>query len=169
MTISSLNYQTEVLKMNPLDMIEQIVADHEWPFDRQGDDELTVGLGGSFCEYQLWFSWREDIGALHFSCAFDMKVAPNRRRDMHTLIVTLNEKLMIGHFDLWTDEGLLLFRHALLLRGGTGATNEQIEDLVEIALSECERFYPAFQFLIWGGKSVQEALAAAVLECAGRA
>ena len=36
MTISSLNYQTEVLKMNPLDMIEQIVADHEWPFDRQG-------------------------------------------------------------------------------------------------------------------------------------
>ena len=34
-----------------------------------------------------------------------------------------------------------------------GASAEQIEDLVEIALSECERFYPAFQLVVWGGKN----------------
>ena len=156
-------------KLNPLDLIEQLVADHEWPFDRQGDEELTVGLGGKFCEFQLWFSWREEVGALHFSCAFDMKVPETRRRDMHSLIVALNEKLAIGHFDLWRDEGVVLFRYALLLRGSGGATSEQIEDLVEIALSECERFYPAFQFLIWGGKTPEEAVAAAMLETVGEA
>ena len=142
---------------NPLDLVEQIVSDHEWPFDRQGDDELTVGVGGKWCDYQLWFSWREEIGALQFSCAFEFKIGDSRRRDLHSLIVLLNEKLLIGHFDLWQDEGMLVFRHALLLRG-IGPTSEQIEDLVEIALSECERFYPAFQFTIWGGKSPREVI-----------
>jgi hypothetical protein len=160
---------SEVARSNPLDLVEQLVSEHEWPFDRQGEDELTVGLGGNFCEYQLWFSWREELGALQFSCAFDMKVPGPRRRDMHSLLVLVNEKVMIGHFDLWTDEGLVVFRHAMLLRGGPGATSEQIEDLVEIALSECERFYPAFQFLIWGGKSPEDAIAASMIETAGEA
>ena len=161
--------RTATLPVNPLDMIEQIVVEHEWAFDRQGDDELTVGLGGNFCEFQLWCSWREEIGAMHLSCAFDMKVPETRRRDMHTLLVLINEKMPIGHFDLWKDEGLVLFRHALLLRGGQGATAEQVEDLVEIALSECERFYPAFQFLIWGGRSPEDAIAGAMLETVGEA
>jgi hypothetical protein len=161
--------RSEVATINPLDMIEQLVSEHEWAFDRQGDDELTVGIGGNYCEFQLWFSWREEIGAMHLSCAFDMKVPEKRRRDMHSLLVLINEKMPIGHFDLWRDEGLVLFRHALLLRGGARVTTEQVEDLVEIALSECERFYPAFQFLIWGGKTAEEAVAAAMLETAGEA
>ena len=41
-----------------------------------------------------------------------------------------------------------MFRHAVLFRDGTGASGELIEDLVDIAVSECERFYPAFQFVI---------------------
>ena len=32
--------------------------------------------------------------------------------------------------------------------------------LVEAALDECERFYPVFQFVLWGGKSPTEAIAA---------
>ncbi|MBN9530728.1 MAG: YbjN domain-containing protein [Alphaproteobacteria bacterium] len=165
----ALIHEWQETRLNPLDLIEQIVSDHEWSFDRQGDDELTVALAGNYCEYQLWFSWREELSALHFSCAFDLKVPLNRRRDMHSLIVMLNEKLVVGHFDLWKDEGLCLYRHALLLRGSRGATPEQIEDLVEIALSESERAYPAFQFLIWGGKSPEDAVAAALLETVGEA
>jgi len=41
--------------------------------------------------------------------------------------------------------------------------------LIEIAITECERFYPAFQFVIWGGKSPAEAIAAAMLETVGEA
>ena len=45
-----------------------------------------------------------------------------------------------------------------------GASVEQIEDLVDIAISECERFYPAFQLVVWGGKPADEAIAAAMIE-----
>ncbi len=62
-----------------------------------------------------------------------------------------------------------MFRQTILLRGIRCASVEQIEDLVEIALNECERFYPAFQFVLWGGKEPQEAILAAMLETEGEA
>ena len=46
---------------------------------------------------------------------------------------------------------------------------EQLEDLVDISLNECERFYPAFQFVVWGGKKPAEAIEAAILETCGEA
>ena len=37
------------------------------------------------------------------------------------------------------------------------------------AVTECERFYPAFQHVIWAGKTPSEAIEAAVFETAGEA
>jgi hypothetical protein len=62
-----------------------------------------------------------------------------------------------------------MFRHTVLLRGSSGASVEQLEDLVDIARSECERFFPAFQFVLWAGRSPREALEAAMLETVGEA
>ncbi len=55
------------------------------------------------------------------------------------------------------------------MRGQMEPTLEQMEDLVETALIECEKFYPAFQYVIWGGKSATEAIAAAMIETVGEA
>jgi hypothetical protein len=57
----------------------------------------------------------------------------------------------------------------VLLRGIGAASVEQVEDLVDIALSECERFYPAFQLVIFGGKPAEEAMTAAIIEPIGEA
>ena len=62
-----------------------------------------------------------------------------------------------------------MYRHALPLRGTVGLTREQVEDLVETALLECERFYPAFQFVVWGGKTAEEAILASMIDTAGEA
>jgi hypothetical protein len=62
-----------------------------------------------------------------------------------------------------------IYRHSVLLRGTPSASEESIEDLVDIAITECERFFPAFQFTLWEGKSPSDALEAAMLECAGEA
>ena len=43
------------------------------------------------------------------------------------------------------------------------------ETLVEAALDECERFYPVFQFVLWGDKTPKEAIAAALVDTAGEA
>ncbi len=154
---------------NPLDLVERMVSANDWAFDRRSDDEMAVEVPGKWCDYSLYFAWRQDIGALHFTCAFDMRVQAQRRREMHELLGQVNERMWLGHFALWADEGVPMFRHAVLLRGLGGASMELLEDLVDIALTECERFYPAFQFAIWGGKSPDEAIQAALLDTVGEA
>ena len=85
------------------------------------------------------------------------------------LKILLNEKLWLGHFDLSSEDGMPMFRHTLLLRGAGPASVEQLEDLVDISVSESDRYYPAFQFVIWGGKTPKEALDAALIEVVGEA
>ncbi len=154
---------------NPLDLVEQLVTANDWPFDRRSDDEMAVEVPGRWCDYSLYFAWREDIGALHFTCALDIKVQSVKKAQLYELLAAVNERLWLGHFGMWTEEGVPMFRHAVLLRGLGGASMEQIEDLVDIAVSECERFYPAFQFVIWGGKSANDAISAAMLDTVGEA
>ena len=158
-----------VAKVNPLELVERVVSANEWNFDRTSDREIAVELAGQWCDYRLFFSWREDVHALHFTCAFDVRIPAPKFREIHTLIALVNEKLWLGHFDLWAEEGLPMFRHALLLRGTRGLVREQLEDLVEVAIAECERFYPAFQFVVWGGKAPDDALTASILETVGEA
>ncbi len=154
---------------NPLDVVEQIIAANEWAFERRSDGEMAAEAPGKWCDYGLYFSWSHEISAMHFSCAFDLKVPANRRDKLFELLALANEKLWIGHFGLETDEGVPVFRHSVLLRGAPGASAESLEDLVDIALTECERFFPAFQFVLWGGKGAEDALAAAMLDCVGEA
>jgi len=53
--------------------------------------------------------------------------------------------------------------------GMRGDSCELYEDLIDTALSECERFYPALHLLLWGGKSVDEAISVSFMETAGEA
>ena len=154
---------------NPLDVLEQIVAANEWAFERRSDGEMAAEAPGKWCDYGLYFSWSSEISAMSFSCAFDMKVPPEARGKLFELLALANEKLLIGHFGLESEDGVPVFRHSVLLRGAPGASAESLEDMVDIALTECERFFPAFQFVLWGGKGPAEALQAAMLDCVGEA
>jgi len=37
------------------------------------------------------------------------------------------------------------------------------------AIQACERYYPAFQFVVWAGKSAAEAMSAAMFDTEGEA
>lgn len=152
---------------NPLEVIEEIVLNKDWSCDRRGPDELAIEIVGQWCDFSLYFAWSESAGALHFSCAFDLRVPPNKRDEISRLLALVNEKMWLGFFSYWEEEGLPLFRHTMLMRGTPKV--EQLEDLLEIALNECNRFYPAFQFVIWGGKTAREAVDAAMIETVGEA
>ena len=130
---------------------------------------MTVELRGRWSDYRLFFIWQEDLSAISFSCVIDMRVPGHRRTTFLELLGGVNEKLWLGHFGLESEDGMPVFRHAVLLRGAPGASAESLEDMIDIALTECERFFPAFQFVLWGGKSPTEALAAAMLDCVGEA
>lgn len=157
------------LVRNPLDLVEEIAAANGWPFERTGVRELVAEMSGRWCDYRLLFGWVDEVEALELTCVYDMKVPEAKREAVYPLLARINERLWLGHFDLAGEERMPTFRHAVPLRGAQGASVEQLEDLVDTAVGECERFYPAFQFVVWGGKGSAEAIDAALLETVGEA
>ena len=63
---------------NPLEMIERVISDNDWPFDRTSDREIAVEVAGRWCDYRMFFSWRDDVEALHFTCAYDVRIPTER-------------------------------------------------------------------------------------------
>jgi len=154
---------------NPLDLVEQVISANDWMYDRRSEAELAAEANGKWCDYGLFFCWSDEISVMHFSAAFDIKMRPKQQRNLYELLAKANERLWIGHFGMDEDTGMPIYRHSVLLRGSPSASAESIEDLVDIAITECERFFPAFQFVLWDGKTPDEALNAAMLECVGEA
>ncbi|MDX1709785.1 MAG: YbjN domain-containing protein [Rhodovibrionaceae bacterium] len=154
---------------NPLDLLEELISANDWHFDRSSDSELAVEVSGRWCDYHMWFVWQEEARAMYFSCHFDVRVPPTRRAAVMELLTSINERLWLGHFDLAAEEGAPMFRHTIPLRGTQGASVEQLEDLVDTAVMECERFYPALQMVIWGGQTVYEALTTVMMDTVGEA
>jgi hypothetical protein len=62
-----------------------------------------------------------------------------------------------------------MFRHSLLLAGGAEPNGHQCQALLKVAVEACDRYYQAFQFLLWAGKSPADALASAMFETVGEA
>ena len=159
----------DVETLHPLELLEQVITARDWTFERRGDDELAVEVPGRWCDYGVFFSLSPELETLHVSCALDMRVPENRRIAVSELLAVANEKLWIGHFALWAEEGLPMFRYSLLLGPELSLGAERLESLIDVAISECERFYPAFQYVIWGGKSPSDAVEAAMLDTVGEA
>jgi len=154
---------------SPLDVVERMAAGNNWPFERAGEDEIGLVVTGRWTNYQVSFTWMNDIETLHLACAFDMKVPEPRLADVQKLIGLINEQMWIGHFDVWTQNGVVMFRHALVLAGGVRASGRQCEAVLASALDSCERYFPAFQFVVWAGKSAREAMESAMFETTGEA
>ncbi len=153
---------------HPVDLVESLATTHDWAFERSAEDEITLSVAGSWCDYHVSLNWRDDLEALHMACAFELKASKPRMNEIYLLIASINEQLWLGHFDIWRQEGMLLFRQSLMLNGAE-PTGAQCEALLHAALSTCERYYQAFQYVIWAGKSANDALATTMFETEGQA
>ena len=154
---------------HPVDMIEVVAATNDWAFERSGEDEIAMTVEGRWTDYHVSFSWMEEFEALHLASAFDIKVPEARVNEVIRLISHINGQVLMGHFDLWRQEDVIIFRQSLLLAGGAEPTNRQVEVLLSNALDTCEAYYQAFQFVVWSGMEANRAMEAVLFETVGEA
>lgn len=154
---------------HPVDLIEQVAHANDWSFDRSGEDEISISIAGQWTDYHVSFSWVDQVEALHLACAFDLNVPKRRESEVMRLLAQINEQLLVGHFDLWRQEGAIMFRQSHLLCGGAEPTPEQVEVLLTTALEACETYFQAFQFVVWSGVTAKTALDSARFETLGTA
>lgn len=153
---------------NPLDSVEEILSANDWVFDRMSEDELTVQISGKMGEYKMLFVWQEDYGAMQFVCEFDLQLRPEAVDSAARAMTAMNANLWLGHFDIRPGTTVPCFRHTSLLRGMSASGADHLEDLVDIALAECERYHTAFSLLSRSSTAGNQAdLALAMMETAG--
>lgn len=154
---------------NPVDMIEVVASSNDWTFERSGEDEIAMTVEGRWADYHVSFSWMEEFEALHLTCAFDVKIPDLRVNEVIRLLSHVNGQVLMGHFDLWRQEDMVIFRQSLLLAGGAEPTSQQVEVLLSSALEACETYFQAFQFVVWSGMEAKSAMEAVLFETVGEA
>lgn len=143
---------------HPIELAEEVMTLREMPFDRTLEDELVAELTGHWCNYRLWLSWEESLGALVLTSSYDLKIPEEHRALLYPLVARINEHVLLGHFDISSEDGSICYRYGQLATDAKAITQTLLEDLIDIASAECERFYPAFQTVLWGGKNSEYAL-----------
>lgn len=161
--------QQTVDQSPPVDMLAQLFEARGWPCELVEENEISGEVQGSWTNYQLRAIWRKEDHVLQVLCLPEIRATDDRRAPLYELISLINEQVWLGHFETWSKGGAILYRHAMMLGDDGMLDLSQAQALVEAAVSECDRFYPAFQFAIWGEKTPQDALDAALIDPAGEA
>jgi hypothetical protein len=158
----------------PIDLLEQLFDANGWTSERLGDEEIITTIKGGWTSYQLRALWRDDDRVLQIIARADFAVPDDRRAAVYEVLGLINEQLWMGHFELWSADGSIMFRHATLLADDDAADGgdlspAQAEILTDAAVEEFERYYPVFQLVLLGDHAPADALAAALIETAGEA
>lgn len=135
--------------VNPIDTLEAIANENKWPLEKTSDDEASLEIEGRWGQFTLNFLWQEEYQALLFSCTSDLRVSVDKIPAIKEMLFEINNKTWLGHFDLDdSDERYVLFRYTSLMRGYTLNAQEHVEDLIELSMTEFDRFYPAFKAVL---------------------
>jgi hypothetical protein len=154
---------------NPLEVIEAVASQSDMNAERVDDTELHVNVGGLWRDIAVWFAWREDMRVLQLGAPLELKVPDEKMVEICKLLARINERVWLGHFDIWSDDNGIVYRNGTVLSGMADFDEVQAEILLRGASEAFERFYPAFNYVIWGGKTAEEALEASLFDVAGSA
>ncbi|MBF0142321.1 MAG: YbjN domain-containing protein [Magnetococcales bacterium] len=157
-----------VLGSNPISQIEEYAIAQDWNSERTNEYELWLELPSQWGSLRVWAAFHDDSGFLQCNCYLNLKIPPRFLGRVAEAIALVNERVWLGHFEIWAEETVPVFRIVLPLRG-TGMVEEQLEDVMTSIFQETDRFFPVFQWVIWGGKTPQEAVAAAIVDTEGEA
>ena len=160
---------TENHLLNPIDIVEDVIYQKKWNFSRAADHELVAEISSNWCLYRLYFNWSENISAMSFTVTFDLCFPKSKIHSAYQLLALINEKLWIGHFDITSKNGIPAFRHTVLSLSDIDLLHKKLEDLVDIGIYECEKYYPSFQQVLFEDIDPEEALKLSNFDIIGRA
>lgn len=154
---------------DPLESLEAVAGALELESERIDDAELHLAVPGAWRDAGIWFTWRPEVATLQLGAPLEIKAPEARAAAAAKLVTLVNERLWIGHFDLWSEDNAIVYRNAVVLPEEGGLDTQQAQALIRATGEAVDRFFPAFNYLVWGGKSPQEALEASLFDTVGSA
>lgn len=155
--------------LHPIDIVEHIAEHHDWDFDRVADDQIAMAVEAQWRTYSITLAWSPQDETLRLICTFDMDPPKGRLPALYETLNATNDMCWAGAFSFWEAQKLMVWRYGLVLAGEQSASAEQIDTMIRAAVLSAERFYPAFQLVVWGDETPLDAMQVAMAEAYGRA
>ena len=129
---------------NPIDCIE----DHIYKFDveplRYSADHLGLKCNGSWSKHEIAIVWNETNKIINFSTCYDFKNKGKVTKGIYSLISSINEKINLGYFHYYSKLETVFFKYHVSIKGFDYLTSEQIDDILNVVINECDKYFPAF-------------------------
>ena len=167
--MSALDSFTPDFSDKALDIVEQTLLAADWASERSEENVIHCAAVTKWGEFGGMFVWRDEPASLNFSLTLDLRAPHAKQAAISELLRRMNERLWLGHFDYWNDEGVAVFRHTIPMLDRLAPDQGEIAAVLAAALDAADQFLPAFNFVVWAGKSAEEAVAAVIFETAGEA
>ena len=74
---------------DPIAVVENMALRNDWSFERNVADEIAIAVAGKFANYQVSFTWIDEIKVLHFACSFEAKIPESRLPEIRQLIARI--------------------------------------------------------------------------------
>ena len=164
--------QTEMFledEIHPIDIVEHLAEHHEWEFDRIEENQIAMAVQGQWRTYSITLAWSGFDETLRLICSFEMEPPSERLKDLYETLNVANDRCWTGAFTFWEEQRLMVYRYGLVLAGGQIATAEQIDTMISSSVLAAEKYYPAFQLVIYDNQSPDRAIQVAIAEAYGHA
>ena len=164
--------QTEMFledEIHPIDIVEHLAEHHEWEFDRIEENQIAMAVQGQWRTYSITLAWSGFDETLRLICSFEMEPPNEKLKDLYETLNVVNDRCWTGAFSFWEKQKLMVYRYGLVLAGGQIATAEQIDTMISSAVFTAEKYYPAFQLVVYDNQSPDSAMQVAIAEAYGHA
>ena len=121
-------------------------------------EALEMGVAGDNGSYRLVCVVDPDRTIARFLTFVEGKVPDARRRDVMEYLTRANYGLLLGNFELDLNDGEVRFKCAIDVEGGE-VTHTQYQNLLYVAVSMLDRYFPGLQRVIQGSADPAAAIA----------
>jgi hypothetical protein len=152
-----------------MDLVEQTVLGAGWACERTEEGIVHCASMTKWGEFGGMFAWRDEPPSLNFTLTLDLRAPHVKQTAISDLLRRINERLWLGHFDYWGEDGVAVFRHTIPMLDRISPDPGEVAAILAAALDAADQFLPAFNFVVWAGKSPEEAVNAVLFETHGEA
>lgn len=138
------------------------------PFEIDDDGAVRAVCSGSWTDFDVWFVHNSEIQALHV-CATLRSVEADGLALLAETIGYLNERLWLGHLEMWRDPGEIVWRYTLPLPIGSDGGHDQITAILQGVKDAADRTTPVCDLVVRGLCTPHEAVNNQIFETMGEA
>ena len=168
-TLPSLDNYFQTEDQHPIDVVEVLAELQDWDFNRVAEDQITMVIEEQWRTHSITLSWSNYDESLFLISTYEFDSPKNKVGLLYEALNLANEECYGGAFYFWNDKSLIVYRNALALGSGAIVSPNQINRMLETAVSSSERFYPAFQLVCWGDRFPKAAMQIAIADGLGHA